>query len=560
MRLRFRTWMPVAALLTVLATALLVLLYGIPISESRLSNYSRSFVLSRAAAVADAVGEGGDPGRALRVSVGGTGGQALFVNSQGEIIARAGPRLMESAPEEALQAATEGRRYGEETGGMQIAVAPVVSGGEVQGGVLFVSNESNNVLYGIFLRTSIEAAAIASVLGGGLALLLATVLSRRVERLTAGARAMQEGDLSRRIESLFGDEIGDLARAFNDMAARLERSFDELEEKGSTLDAILNNLSEGVLATDLKGNALFANRAARSMIGLGETDLPAKLPEVWEEFDLPEAVARCARREECILARVEAGEGLLQVRLEHLPAFDERRGGVLVVLQDLSEGQRLEANQQRFLANAAHELKTPITAILGAAELLQTTPEEDTGARRRMLKHILSESRRMQRLSETLLRLARTGSEQREPRIEPVDLAEVVREAAGRVAPLAESADLQVSVEGSSRPVLADREWLEQCLLILLHNAIQHSGPGGSLWVRLRSGAVSVEDEGSGIPEEDLPHVFERFYRNRHGDRGFGLGLPICKELAERMGGQVSLRSRQGEGTSVEIRLPEDSR
>jgi PAS domain S-box-containing protein len=368
---------------------------------------------------------------------------------------------------------------------------------------------------------------------------------------------MGQGNLSSRIEPGFDDELGELAKTFNSMAEKLENSFLQLEEKSATLDAILNNLAEGVLVTDLEGNVIFTNRLARTMLGLSGKGPLGELPSPFKDFDLPRAVARCAKEKECGEARVQEGESFLQLRLEYIPAFDEHRGGVLVVIRDLSEGRRLEANQQRFLANAAHELKTPITTILGASELLLTEKEDDPETRRRFLNHILSEARRMQRLSDTLLRLARTGVDLRDPEIEVVDLDGVAREAAERMEPLAESAGLALSVEGRGGRVRADHEWLEQALLVVLGNAIQHSEGEGEVRMLVEESAVTVEDEGVGISEADLPYVFERFYRGKRSSGGFGLGLAICKDLVQRMGGNISLESKEDVGTKVKIELSE---
>jgi signal transduction histidine kinase len=231
---------------------------------------------------------------------------------------------------------------------------------------------------------------------------------------------------------------------------------------------------------------------------------------------------------------------------------------VLVVIQDLSKGDRLEANQQRFLANAAHELKTPIMAILGAAELLATGEDANPATRGRLLDHIFSESRRMQRLSDALLRLSRVGWDLREPNLQPVDLRAVGQQAAGVMEPLVESAGLGLSIEGEGAScVRADPEWLNEVLLVLLSNAIKHSSRGGYVRLQTRAGTVIVEDEGVGISPADLPHVFERFYRGKAHPEGFGLGLSICRELTERMGGSISVRSREGVGTAVQVELPE---
>jgi signal transduction histidine kinase len=558
-RLRFRVWMPLLAVLLVLLSIATLLLYVLPAAKSRLSEYAQARAVAQADAAANAAAESeGRPlRRELRLATDGEGGEVLVVDNQGEVVERVGERLLHPLPKDLVQQAAEGERASERVGGRRVAVVPIVREGELARGVVFAAGDSENVLYHLFLRSGIEAAAIASVLGGGLALLLAILLGRRVGRISRGAQAMAGGDLSSRIESGFDDELGELAKTFNSMAERLEDSFLQLEEKGATLGAILNNLVEGVLVTDLSGKVTYINPSARAMLGFVDEEHSRELPNPWKDLDLPGAVARCAKEWECGEARVRDGEGFLEVRLEHVPAFDEHKGGVLVVIRDLSEGRRLEANQQRFLANAAHELKTPITTILGASELLLTESEDDPEVRHRFLNHILSEARRMQRLSETLLRLARTGADLRDPEIVVVDLDGAAREAGERMEPLAESAGLDLRVEGRGGRIRADHEWLEQALLVVLGNAVQHSERGGRVRLRVDGGAVTVEDEGVGINPSDLPYVFERFYRGKRSSGGFGLGLAICKDLVERMDGSISLYSKEGVGTKVKIELPE---
>jgi two-component system sensor histidine kinase VicK len=381
------------------------------------------------------------------------------------------------------------------------------------------------------------------------------MLSRRVERLSSGARLIERGDLSHRIEPGFGDELGSLAKTLNSMAANLEESFGRLAEKDATLGAILDNLSEGVVATDARGKVVFANPAGRAMLGMGQDD--AVIPSPWEDFDLREAVASSTRRREGGEASVRGGKSFLRIKLEYVSNLgDGGKEGVLIVVQDLSEGRRLEEAQQRFLANAAHQLRTPLSAITFAAELL-ATKGDDPVARRRFLEHILTGAERMRRLSDSLLRLARVGWGKREPKLEPVDLSEVAHAAAGLAKPLAEGAGLEVSVEEEAEWVVADPALLEEAILIPITNAIQHSDPGQTVRLRLSGPAVTVEDRAGGIAEEDLPHIFERFYSGRGPSAGSGLGLPICKDLVERMGGEISVRSKKGVGTAVRIRLPE---
>ena len=291
------------------------------------------------------------------------------------------------------------------------------------------------------------------------------------------------------------------------------------------------------------------------MLGMGEDD--AVIPSPWEDFDLREAVASSARKQEGGEASVRGGKSFLRIKLEYVSNLgDGGKEGVLIVVQDLSEGRRLEEAQQRFLANAAHQLRTPLSAITFAAELL-VTKGDDPIARRRFLEHILTGAERMRRLSDSLLRLARVGWGRREPKLEPVDLSEVAHAAAGLAKPLAEGAGLEVTVEGEAAWVVADPALLEEALLIPITNAIQHSDPGQTVRLRLSGPSVTVEDRAGGIAEEDLPHIFERFYSGKGPSAGSGLGLPICKDLVERMGGEVSVRSEKGVGTAVRIGLPE---
>jgi signal transduction histidine kinase len=571
--------MPPIAVLIVLVAVSLVFAYGIPAARERLDQRTQALTLAQAAATADAItGEQHqawqelldlpeidadgqtsveDPGalrRSLDLYATAPGAEIRVVNRKGEVVAREGEQLY-SPPPEMLRKAASGERYFERRENLNVAVVPILYGGQLAGGVVFATRQWEGLVYEPFLRSGLEAAILASLIGGGLMFLLAVMLSRRVERLSSGARLMERGHLSHRIEPGFGDELGALAKTLNSMAANLEESFGRLAEKDATLGAILDNLSEGVVATDARGTVVFANPAGRAMLSMGEED--AELPSPWEDFDLREAVVSSARKREGGEASVRGGKSFLRIKLEYLPNLgDSGKDGVLIVAQDLSEGRRLEETQQKFLARAAHQLRTPLSGIIFAAELL-VTKGDDPVARRRFLEHILTGAERMQRLSDSLLKLARVGWGTREPELEPIDLSDVVHAAAEMAKPLAESAGLDVTVEGQSAWVVADPALLEEALLIPITNAIQHSDPGKTVRLRVSGASVTVEDEAGGIAEEDLPHLFERFYTGKGSFGGTGLGLPICKDLVEKMDGEISVRSEKGVGTSVRIELPE---
>jgi PAS domain S-box-containing protein len=556
--------MPAVAVLIVLLSIGTILLYGLQAAKARLGQYSRDHALAQAAAAATAIEKANpaEAGRAAKSVADTSGGEVVLVNRQKGFVVRAG-KGASPLPDRVLGAASRGERITRSIDDRRVATVPVVRDGELRGGVAFVSGNGESTVLEIFSRSNVEAAAIAAVVGGGLMLLVATLLSRRIERLNLAARAIEQGDFSSRIEPGYDDELGDLARSFNAMTARFQDSFGRLEESKETLDAILENLGEGVLATNLQGKVMFANPTARRLLGMTPESVDdvwqsQELPDPWQDFDLRDAVARCAEENECGEARVRGAQTFFQIKLERMRAFDDHKGGVLIVVRDLSETRRLEANQQRFLANAAHELKTPITAILGAADLLLTEEDDDPGVRERFLTHIRSEAERMQRLSETLLQLAQTGWDRRDPDIGEVDLLEVASRVTERMRPLADSAWLDLSVEGEGGRARADEEWLGQALLVLVSNALKYSEKGGRVRLRAEGPSIAVQDEGAGISEEDLPYLFERFYRGSNSE-GFGLGLPICKELVQRMGGEIHLESEKGKGTIVEVRLPEVS-
>ena len=245
---------------------------------------------------------------------------------------------------------------------------------------------------------------------------------------------------------------------------------------------------------------------------------------------------------------------IVESRQVLVPASGER-SLILETNRDVTQRKRLEENQQRFLANAAHQLKTPITTIVGAAELLATKKDLHADKKNQLLDHIFSEGHRMQRLSDTLLRTVKAGRDRQGPELAAVDLTEAVQQAAARMAPLTEGRGLYLRVEGNEARALADPEWLQEVLLIVLGNAAKHSSSAQEIRVRARQTAITVEDEGTGIGSDDLPYVFERFYRGKGGNEGFGLGLSIGHELVERMGGTITIGSSKGSGTRVRIEL-----
>ena len=354
-----------------------------------------------------------------------------------------------------------------------------------------------------------------------------------------------------------------------------KRTEEEKLQLGQHIELLLASTDEGIVGLDLQGRCTFANRGAARMLGYEPEELLGR--NMHELVHHTHADGSLYPEDECPIYRAfQQGDGRrfsgeifwrrdgtsFPIECSSYPIVkDGAVGGSIVTFIDITERKELEANQQRFLDNAAHQLRTPIMAILGAAELLATGDDADPALRERLLNHVLSESNRMGRMAETLLRMAQVGRDLRDYKPQKVNPVDVSGQAAKLMEPLAQAQGLALCTEEVEEDgcVLTDPEWLQETLLILLSNAIKHSSQGGRVRLRTTGNTVTVEDEGDGISPDDLPHVFERFYRGKGTSEGFGLGLSICKELTERMGGSISLTSREGIGTTVEVKLAECS-
>lgn len=341
------------------------------------------------------------------------------------------------------------------------------------------------------------------------------------------------------------------------------------EEKLYLRDRAIAASSNGIIITDPNqpdNPVVYVNPGFERITGYAAEELTGRNCRLLQGNDrdqpaldeLREAI-REERQCQVVLRNYRKDGTLFWNELYLSPVYDEdgKLTNFVGVQNDITERMQLEANQQRFLANAAHQLRTPITAVVGAAELLETKKDATPAVRHRLLNHILSEGRRMQQLAGTLLRLARAGRDLREPSLELVDLSEAAQQAVERMEPLAANEGIMLRAEGKGALVHADPEWLQEMMLILLSNAIKHSERGTNIWVRASGGTIAVEDEGAGISPDDLPYVFERFYRGKGSSDGFGLGLSICRELTKRMRGSISIGSREGVGTAIKVELPE---
>lgn len=411
--------------------------------------------------------------------------------------------------------------------------------------------------------------------GTGLAaLLLAFALARRtarpIDELTEGAEKIAAGAFGHRVYAISRDEVGTLAAAFNRMSERLATQFAQLEEDRQQLRTILSGMVEGVIALDAEQRVVFANERAARLLDLSpQAASGRKLWEVVRQRPLQEVVERAlAQPEPCRDELSWAGSPprQLTVHAARLPGAPPR--GVVLVLHDTTELRRLERLRQEFVANVSHELKTPLAVIRACVETLAEGAADDREARERFLGRIGEQAGRLHALILDLLSLARVESGEEAFEMAAVPLGSAVGACLERHRARADAKGQRLEAvapePGGDVAAWADAEAVGQILDNLVDNAVKYTSDGGTIRVGWRvEGAqvcLTVQDTGIGIPEQDLPRIFERFYRvDKARSRelgGTGLGLSIVKHLTQAMHGQVEAVSKSGQGTTFLVRLP----
>ena len=410
----------------------------------------------------------------------------------------------------------------------------------------------------------------ATALVGAVAILLAALLAwsggRRYARpmieLTAAAQAIAEERLPELPDSRI-PEIAQHARALRAMHGELVARFGALRQEREESAALVETMTDGVIATDARGVIHTCNAAARRMLRLEPAATPPPLDELFHEKAAREIVAAVRAGREVEQRELRVADRALVVTGRVLPD-----GGTLLVLRDISQLRRLETVRRDFVANVSHELKTPLTAIAGYAETLVS--EAAPGSQpAQFAATIMAHARRMQRLVEDLLDLSRIESGGWQPEPTTLDVQAAAREAWGPFEERANAAKVTflVQVAAGAEQMTADADGLRQVLSNLFDNALRHMPRGGQVVVSatpLAGGgggiALAISDSGTGIPQEHLPRIFERFYRvdpSRSREQGgTGLGLAIVKHLVEAHGGYAIAESVLSRGTTIRLVFP----
>jgi two-component system phosphate regulon sensor histidine kinase PhoR len=409
------------------------------------------------------------------------------------------------------------------------------------------------------------AALVAILVAVLMSTVAASLASQAASALAAAARKMADGDLEARAGPHGQEEFNELGVALDALARGYASVLADHRRERDRMRGVLAGMREGVLLLDRGRRVTLVNSALREMLLLGAEQEGKSPLEVIRHGELVRLLDEADERDAAATGEIDLG-GLKPRRLlVHVVRIPGEEGGLLVVFVDVTHLRRLENLRKDFVANASHELRTPVAAILSAAETLESALVRDPGAAPEFAGMILRNAERLRNLVDDLLDLSRIESQDFAVRLEPTDPAEVATAVLELFRERAAKKHIRLVAEPSALCLaLADRRGLEHVLTNLVDNAVKYCVQGNTVTVRIRSegGAVHVEvqDDGPGIAKEHLPRLFERFYRVDPGRAreagGTGLGLAIAKHLVLAMGGRIGMEPAAPRGSVFWVELP----
>lgn len=459
----------------------------------------------------------------------------------------------------------------------QVLAKPIYSNDKIVGALYIVASMKDlyETMEGIN-RIFVSGMAIALGLTAVLGIILAHTITQPIKEITKQATKVADGNFAGQVPVLGTDEIGQLSEAFNYMTRRLQEALNANEEEKEKLASILTNMSDGVVSTDENGKVILVNRRACKMLNV-ETE-GAEGINIADLLRVPMSQVEqlVSGQLNWILISPVEGETHTQedsdtvLRVSFTPVHRRGEGmtGSIVVLQDVTEQEKLEQSRREFVANVSHELRTPLTTIKSYVEALDDGALEEPQLAGRFVGVIRNESERMIRLVTDLLHLSRLDSKQATLRKQPTDIVEMLEDVVDRFSFQFRKRGIvaRVEVDGDIGNVVIDRDQIDQLLDNLVSNAVKYTPDGGevtlsaSLSESRRMVNLTVQDTGMGIPKKDLERIFERFYRvdkaRSRNMGGTGLGLSIAREIVRAHGGDIQIESEWNVGTQVTFSLP----
>lgn len=449
-----------------------------------------------------------------------------------------------------------------------------------------VTNTVSNENYVLRLAISLQEveqsiSSLTVVLVAGLIILfvvaalisyrIALGLTRPLEKITQVAKRIKNMDYRARVDVQKNDEIGELGHAINAMAESLQIQMTRIRQNENHLQSVLSNMINGIVMMDASGSILIMNERAEQILGISAAKLIGRhYREMKQQFELSQLIIEGFETKSHIHEEITfyyPEERLLELNI--VPIYQGSSsdlGGVLLVLQDVSAIRRLERMRSEFVANVSHELKTPIAAVKGFAETLLGGAVKDEETTKAFLGIIYDESERLNRLIGDILELSKIESRRAPLILSPVDIKQFMTNTIAILEVSADQKQIEVNLTSPEELYMeGDEDRLRQIFVNLLSNAISYTPEGGKIFVNIslteqEKVQITIKDTGIGIPEKDLPRIFERFYRvdkaRSRGSGGTGLGLSIVKHLVEMHRGTITVESAVGEGTTFTLELP----
>jgi two-component system phosphate regulon sensor histidine kinase PhoR len=408
--------------------------------------------------------------------------------------------------------------------------------------------------------------ALAGLAIIGLMVFQAERAASTVRRLTAAAERIAHGDLDARIMSLSSGEIGQMARAFNRMADKLQKQIEKRAREKERLHSVLHALTDGVVIFNRHGEARLLNRAAEQLLNTDvQKALDRTVVQVVSDYRIVEIYNRSVKREAEEVGILEM-EGGRVWRVTVTPLLKSSRRGHVMILQDLTRLHQLQTVRQDFITNISHELRTPLASLRALVETLADSAMDDPPAAQRFLQRMEVEVDALTQMVQELLELSQIESGQASLRLQEQPAAAVLARGAERLRPQAERSNLALHLDLSDQlpRIIVDPDRIQQVVINLVHNAIKFTPAGGCITISAQPAPaageviVSIRDTGVGIASEDLPRIFERFYktdRARSGG-GTGLGLAIAKHIVQAHSGRIWAESNVGKGSVFYFTLP----
>lgn len=419
-------------------------------------------------------------------------------------------------------------------------------------------------LTGELFTIIIQALVLGLVICVILAFLLSQILITPITALTAGTKQVASGEYAQKLEVTSRDEIGTLTRNFNHMSQVLRNTITQVENERNKLSTLFLHMTDGVVAFSSTGNVIHCNPAATKMLSKN-LDVTATFEEVFgQDTDFGKLLK--LKRSEYLECQKRVGERELELFMAPFSP-DQSEGGAMVVIHDVTEQRKSEQTRREFVANVSHELRTPLTNVKSYAETILSAGEDlPPELRENFLGVIVSEADRMTRIVKDLLTLTKFDYGKMEMNISRFAFKEAIENVYKAVILDAQNHGHTLTLECPEDlpQVDGDRERLEQVIMNIVSNAIKYTADGGKITItsgtRGKHVFVRVSDNGIGIPEKDLPRLFERFYRvdkaRSRESGGTGLGLSIAREILSQHKGDIRIESVYGEGTDVTITLP----